>query len=87
MLMRIHCDQHKLEMIESHKAQETDYVVSLSCVEAAWFGVMLLSCPPGKMACQDQQVLKFAGKQNLQDTGIVKLKGKQKANIGTSIDC
>jgi len=43
-------------------------------VEAAWFGVMLLSCLPGKMACLCQQGLKCAGKQNLQDAGVVKLK-------------
>ncbi len=58
--------QHMLDTVEPHQARGPGWFVSFaSCVEAAWFGVMLLSCLPGKMACLDQQGLKCAGKQTL----------------------
>ncbi len=79
---------HTLEIREAHKARGPNWLVSFaSYVEAAWFGMMLLSCLPGERGCLDQQRLKCAGKRNLQDTGITKLKGKQKADQETSVDC
>jgi len=64
MLMMIYW-LHTLETAESSKAQGPWFVCFASCVEAAWFGMMLLSCLPGKMVSLDQQGLKCAGKQNL----------------------